>query len=152
MIEEGMNAPDFALPGAGNDTLRLSDHAGKWRVVYFYPKDDTPGCTTEAKDFTELLPEFKAKNAHIIGISRDSVKRHDNFRTKHALTIDLASDESGEVCEAYGVWVEKKNYGRTYMGIQRATFLVDPDGMVARTWPKVRVKNHARDVLDSIPA
>ncbi|MCI4644399.1 MAG: thioredoxin-dependent thiol peroxidase [Hyphomonadaceae bacterium] len=152
MVEEGVTAPEFSLPGAGDTTLTLSEFAGKWVVVYFYPKDNTPGCTNEAKDFSALASEFAARNAVIIGISKDSVKKHDNFRAKHELTVELASDESGEVCEAYGVWVEKKLYGKTYMGIQRATFLVAPDGKIAKTWPKVRVAGHAQAVLAEIPA
>ena len=151
MVEEGMNAPDFALPGAGGDTIRLSDFQGQWVVVYFYPKDDTPGCTTEAKDFSHLSDAFSAKSAKVIGVSKDTVAKHDKFRAKHDLTVDLASDEDGTVCEAYGVWVEKKMYGKTYMGIQRATFLINPDGEIAKVWPKVKVKGHAEDVLSQIP-
>ena len=151
MIEEGMNAPDFALPGAGDKTIRLGDFRGQWVVVYFYPKDDTPGCTTEAKDFTDLSDAFSAKSAKVIGVSKDTVAKHDKFRAKHDLTVDLASDEDGTVCEAYGVWVEKKMYGKTYMGIQRATFLINPDGQIAKAWPKVKVKGHAEDVLSQIP-
>lgn len=151
MIEEGVTAPGFSLPGAGEKTLTLSDFAGKWVVLYFYPKDNTPGCTTEAKDFSALSDQFAARNAVVIGVSKDTVKKHDTFRTKHDLTVDLVSDESGDLCEAYGVWVEKKLYGKTYMGIQRATFLIAPDGKVAKIWPKVRVKGHAEAVLDEIP-
>ncbi|MEO0467318.1 MAG: thioredoxin-dependent thiol peroxidase [Pseudomonadota bacterium] len=150
MIEQGMKAPDFSLPGAGDQTITLSDLRGAWVVVYFYPKDDTPGCTTEAKDFTAFGSDFTAKSARVIGISKDTVTKHDKFRAKHDLTVDLASDEDGSVCEAYGVWVEKKMYGKTYMGIQRATFLIDPDGVVSKVWPKVKVKGHAEEVLASI--
>lgn len=151
MVEEGLNAPDFSLPGAGEKIITLSDFRGQWVVVYFYPKDDTPGCTTEAKDFSALSDAFSAKSAKVIGISKDTVAKHDKFRAKHELTVDLASDEDGTVCEAYGVWVEKKMYGKTYMGIQRATFLIDPDGQIAKAWPKVKVKGHAEDVLSQIP-
>lgn len=147
MIEQGMKAPDFKLPGAGGKTLSLADLAGQWVVVYFYPRDNTPGCTTEAQDFSELYDAFTAKNAKIIGISRDSVKKHDNFREKQGLKVDLASDEDGSVCEAYGVWVEKTLYGKTSMGIQRATFLIDPQAVVSRVWPRVRVAGHASEVL-----
>ena len=150
MLEEGMNAPDFSAAGSGGKTYALSDYAGKWLVLYFYPKDDTPGCTTEANDFTGLSEQFSAKNASILGVSKDTVAKHDKFIAKHDLSVDLLSDEDGAVCEAYGVWVEKKMYGKTYMGIQRATFLITPDGKIAKVWPKVRVKGHAEDVLEAI--
>ena len=150
MVEEGMNAPDFSLPGAGGEEIHLADLRGAWVVVYFYPRDDTPGCTTEAKDFSALADAFAEKNAQIIGISKDSVTKHDKFRTKHDLTIALASDEHGDVCESYGVWVEKNMYGKTYMGIQRATFLINPEGIVTQVWPKVKVKGHAEAVLAEI--
>lgn len=151
MVEEGVTAPGFSLPAAGGATLSLADFAGKWVVLYFYPKDNTPGCTTEAKDFSALLQEFAARNAVVIGASKDSVRKHDNFREKQGLSVELVSDETGELCEAYGVWVEKQLYGRTYMGIQRATFLIDPDGKVVKVWPKVKVKGHAEVVLGEIP-
>jgi len=151
MVDIGQPAPPFSLPGAGDKTLALADQAGKWVVVYFYPKDDTPGCTNEARDFTALAEQFAERNAIVIGVSRDTVAKHDKFRAKHDLAVELASDESGEVCEAYGVWVEKNMYGKTYMGIQRATFLIDPKGEIAATWPKVKVKGHAEDVLAKIP-
>lgn len=150
MIEEGVTAPDFTAPAAGDTTITLSDHRGQWVVLYFYPKDNTPGCTTQARDFTALSDQFSAANAHILGVSKDSVKKHDNFRAKQELTIDLVSDTDGEICEAYGTWVEKQMYGKTYMGIQRATFLIDPQGKIARVWPKVKVKGHAEDVLAAI--
>jgi len=151
MVEIGDAAPDFSVPGAGGKTLSLSDYAGKWVVLYFYPKDDTPGCTTEAKDFTALADQFAARGAHVIGVSKDTVKKHDKFREKHDLTVELASDEAGEICEAYGVWVEKSMYGKTYMGIQRATFLIDPEAKISAIWPKVKVKGHAEDVLGKLP-
>jgi len=151
MVDIGQPAPPFSLPGAGDKTLALADQAGKWVVVYFYPKDDTPGCTNEARDFTALAEQFAERNAIVIGVSRDTVAKHDKFRAKHDLAVELASDETGEVCEAYGVWVEKNMYGKTYMGIQRATFLIDPKGEIAATWPKVKVKGHAEDVLAKIP-
>ncbi len=150
MIEEGMKAPAFTLPATHGSQASLSDYEGSHLVIYFYPKDDTPGCTNEAKDFSELGEDFSSAGAQILGISRDPVKKHEAFRKKHALTIDLASDEDGSVCEAYGVWVEKNMYGRKYMGIQRATFLIGPDGTVLKTWPKVRVKGHAAAVLDAL--
>ena len=151
MVEEGVTAPGFSLPAAGGKTISLADHAGKWVVLYFYPKDNTPGCTTEAKDFTALIDQFAARNAVVIGASKDSVKKHDNFRSKQELKVELVSDEEGSLCADYGVWVEKKLYGKTYMGIQRATFLIAPDGSVAKTWPKVKVKGHAESVLAEIP-
>ncbi|MEM1152347.1 MAG: thioredoxin-dependent thiol peroxidase [Pseudomonadota bacterium] len=151
MVAIGDKAPDFSLPGAGGKTLSLSDYAGQWLVLYFYPKDDTPGCTTEAVDFSALAAEFRSRGASVIGISKDTVAKHDKFRDKHDLTVDLASDEEGSVCEAYGVWVEKNMYGKKYMGIQRATFLISPDGSVSEVWPKVKVKGHAQAVLDRIP-
>ncbi len=150
MVDIGQTAPSFSLPGAGDTTLSLADQAGKWVVLYFYPKDDTPGCTTEARDFTALSDQFAERNAIVIGVSRDTVAKHDKFRAKHDLAVELASDESGEVCETYGVWVEKNMYGKKYMGIQRATFLIDPKGKIAATWPKVKVKGHAEDVLAKI--
>ncbi|MEM1106230.1 MAG: thioredoxin-dependent thiol peroxidase [Pseudomonadota bacterium] len=152
MVAVGDIAPPFTLPGAGGETISLEDHRGESVVVYFYPKDDTPGCTNEAKDFTALAGAFAQKNAVIIGISKDSPSKHDAFRKKHDLTVALASDEEGKVCEAYGVWVEKNMYGKKYMGIQRATFLVDPAGKIAEVWPKVRVKGHAEAVLARLEA
>ena len=123
---------------------------GKHLVLYFYPKDDTPGCTKEAIAFSEHLEEFTKAGAEILGVSKDTVAKHDKFVDKHGLTIQLGSDDDGKVCEAYGVWVEKNMYGRKYMGIQRATFLIGPDGKVKKIWPKVKVAGHAEDVLDSI--
>ncbi|WP_298905951.1 thioredoxin-dependent thiol peroxidase [uncultured Aliiroseovarius sp.] len=142
-------APDFTLPQDGGAPISLSDLAGAPVVLFFYPKDNTPGCTTEALDFTALLPEFQALGAHVIGISKDSLKKHENFRTKHALGIPLLSDAEGDVCERYGTWGEKKNYGRTYMGITRTTFLIGADGRIAQVWEKVKVKEHAGAVLDA---
>lgn len=144
----GTKAPDFSLPGNDNTTISLSDFAGKNIVVYFYPKDDTPGCTTEAKDFTALESAFAAANTVVIGMSKDKAAKHDKFIAKHDLSVLLASDEEGTALEAYGVWVEKNMYGRTYMGIQRATFLIDSDGIIQEIWPKVKVKGHAEAVLE----
>lgn len=148
-MKTGDIAPDFSLPTNGGREITLSDLRGQMVVVYFYPKDMTPGCTTEAQDFTALRDEFDALGVKIIGISKDPVKRHDKFIDQHHLRITLASDEEGKVCEAYGVWVLKKNYGREYMGIQRATFLIGPDGKILHIWPRVRVKHHAMDVLET---
>jgi len=156
MIAIGEKAPDFTLPatsqGAEPSELSLASLAPRKVVLYFYPKDDTPGCTTEALDFTRLGPDFDAAGAVVVGISKDSPKSHAKFCAKHALGVVLVSDESGAVCDAYGTWVEKSMYGRTSMGIQRATFLIDGSGTVAQVWPKVSVKGHAEEVLAAVKA
>ncbi|MEZ5779341.1 MAG: peroxiredoxin [Paracoccaceae bacterium] len=149
MLNPGDEAPDFTLPRDGGGTTTLSALAPKKVVLYFYPKDDTPGCTTEALDFTRLADEFEAAGATVVGISKDSVKAHDRFCAKHGLGVTLVSDEDGDTCERYGTWVEKRMYGRTYMGIERATFLIGGDGKIARIWPKVKVDGHAQEVLDA---
>jgi len=150
-LTAGDKAPDFSMPGSGDSgTLSLSDYKGKYLVLYFYPKDNTPGCTTEAIEFTAHKDAFDALNAEIIGVSRDSIKKHDNFIAKKELGIVLGADIEGSVTEDYGVWVEKSMYGKTYMGIQRATFLIGPDGKIAEVWPKVRVKGHVEAVLESL--
>ncbi|MEP3655190.1 MAG: thioredoxin-dependent thiol peroxidase [Litorimonas sp.] len=150
-LTAGDKAPDFSMPGSGESgTLSLTDYKGKYLVLYFYPKDNTPGCTTEAIEFTAHKDAFAALNAEIIGVSRDSIKKHDNFIAKKDLGIVLGADIEGSVTEDYGVWVEKSMYGKTYMGIQRATFLIGPDGKIAEVWPKVRVKGHVEAVLDSL--
>jgi peroxiredoxin Q/BCP len=138
------------LPGDGGGTARLSDFAGQPVVVYFYPKDDTAGCTAEAIDFSRLEPEFAKAGAAVIGISPDTAKKHDKFRKKHALTVALAADEERKAIEAYGVWVEKQMYGRSYMGVERTTFLIGRDGRIAQIWRKVRVKGHAEAVLEAV--
>ena len=148
-LETGAIAPDFSIETTCG-TKQLASYRGKHLVLYFYPKDDTPGCTNEAKDFSDLKDDFEAANAEILGISRDSLTRHHKFIEKHGLQIELGSDEIGTLCDAYGVWVEKNMYGRTYMGIARSTFLIDPTGVLMRIWPKVRVKGHAQDVLASL--
>jgi peroxiredoxin Q/BCP len=147
MIAAGTPAPAFDLPRDGGQNVSLAALRGQKVVVYFYPKDDTPGCTLEGIDFTRLKAEFDAAGTTVIGISKDSVKAHDKFCRKHGLGIILASDEGGDTCESYGVWVEKSMYGKTYMGIQRATFLIDTEGQVARVWDKVKVEGHADEVL-----
>lgn len=152
MTDVGKKAPAFTLPDADGKKVSLKDFKGQPLVVYFYPKDDTPGCTTEAKDFTALAAKFKKAGAAVIGISKDSVARHKKFADKHDLKVILLSDEDGEVCEKYGVWVEKSLYGRTYMGIERATFLVDGNGVIRQVWRKVKVKGHAQEVLDAVQA
>lgn len=146
-LSPGLNAPGFTLPRDGGGTLSLAAFRGRPVVLFFYPKDDTEGCTAEAKDFTALKPEFDAAGVALIGISPDPVRKHDRFVAKHALTVPLASDEDHTVLEAYGVWKEKSMYGRTYMGVERTTLLIDADGRIARIWPKVKVKGHAEDVL-----
>jgi len=149
MLEVGKKAPNFKLQIGQGETVRLSDYKGKKLVIYFYPKDDTPGCTTEAKDFTNLKRKFSANGVAILGVSKDTLQKHDKFSTKYDLKIALGADENGMVCEAFGVWVEKKNYGRTYMGIERSTFLIDEKGKLAQIWRKVRVKGHAEAVLEA---
>ncbi len=152
MLETGQTAPDFTLPRDGGDSVTLSAFKGSPVVLYFYPKDDTPGCTTEALDFTAALAEFEAAGAKIMGVSKDSVAKHDKFRAKHDLGVTLLSDAEGDVCETYGVWVEKNMYGRRFMGIERATFLIDAEGKIARIWGKVKVKGHVAEVLDAVSA
>lgn len=149
-IDVGDKAPDFTLPTDGGGEISLKKLKGNPVVVYFYPKDDTPGCTTEAKDFAAQYKKFAKAGAAIVGISKDSAKRHDNFKKKYALPFVLASDEDGVACEAFGVWVQKKLYGREYMGIERATFLIDAKGKIARVWHKVKVKGHADEVLAAV--
>ena len=145
-------APDFTLPRDGGGTVTLSDLRPGKVVVYFYPKDDTSGCTLEALDFTARAADFAAAGATVIGISKDSVKAHDKFVAKHGLGVILGSDEGTSTCEDYGVWAEKSMYGKTYMGIERSTFLIDGTGRVARVWPKVKVKGHVDEVLAAVQA
>lgn len=146
----GSAAPDFTLPTQGGGSVTLSKLKGQKVVLYFYPKDDTPGCTIEAKDFRDLMGEFKKANTVIIGLSKDNVKSHDKFVEKFCLPFTLASDVEGTVCEAYGTWVEKSMYGKKYMGIDRVTFLIDTQGKIAKTWPKVKVEGHAAEVLEAV--
>lgn len=147
-LSVGDKAPEFSLPGNADTTITLSDYSGKNVVLYFYPKDDTPGCTTEAKDFTSMASAFADANTVVIGMSKDTAAKHDKFIAKHELSVLLASDEEGTALEDYGVWVEKNMYGRKYMGIQRATFLIDGNGVIQEIWPKVKVKGHAEAVLE----
>ena len=146
-IVEGAPAPDFNLPTA-NGPVRLADFAGKGVVLYFYPKDDTAGCTKEAQEFTALAPEFAAAGVTVIGASKDSLAAHAKFTAKYGLDISLGSDPEGETIARYGSWVEKSLYGRKYMGIDRSTFLIR-DGVIARIWRKVKVAGHAQQVLDA---
>ncbi|AGF74545.1 bacterioferritin comigratory protein [Bartonella australis AUST/NH1] len=148
-ITQGDVAPDFDLPRDGGGRLRLSDLRGKPVVLYFYPKDDTSGCTSEAIDFTRLKEEFNKIGVIVIGMSPDEVSKHDRFKAKHNLDIILASDEEKTTLEAYGVWVEKNMYGRKYMGVERTTFLIDSTGKIAKEWRKVSVPGHAENVLEA---
>lgn len=152
MITAGATAPDFTLPRDGGQNVTLSALRPGKVVLYFYPKDDTPGCTLEAQDFTARLADFTAAGTTVIGVSKDSVTAHDKFCKKHGLGIILASDEAGHTCEDYGVWVEKSMYGKTYMGVERTTFLIDGTGKVAQVWNKVSVKGHADEVLAAAKA
>ena len=147
MLTEGDLVPDVALTGMDGERVSPRDFKGNKLVLYFYPKDDTSGCTREAQDFTALAAEFENAGTWILGVSKDSPKSHAKFAGKYGLKVKLASDEDGSVCEAFGTWVEKSLYGRKYMGIERATFLIDRDGTVARAWRKVKVAGHADEVL-----
>lgn len=148
----GTPAPDFTLPRDGGDDVTLSALRGQSVVLYFYPRDDTSGCTKEAIAFTEQFDLFHAAGAVILGVSKDTVAKHDKFRDKHGLKIALLSDADSDVCERYGVWIEKKMYGKTFMGIERATFLIDADGNIAQIWRKVKVAGHSEAVLDAVNA
>lgn len=148
----GETAPAISLPRDGGEIVTLSDFAGKKVVLYFYPKDDTPGCTTEAKGFTDSVDDFAACDTVILGVSKDSVAKHGKFVAKHDLKIALLSDENGDVCERYGTWAEKSMYGKTYMGITRTTFLIGPDGKIAQVWPSVKVPGHVAAVLEAARA
>ncbi len=148
----GMNAPEFDLPGSSGQSYALKNYRGGPLVLYFYPKDDTSGCTVEGLDFTSLKAEFAAVNAKILGVSPDNPASHDKFCKKHGLGIDLASDESKAMLEAYGVWAEKSMYGKKYMGVERTTFLIDSNGVIAKIWNKVKVPNHAAEVLAATKA
>lgn len=149
-LQAGDKAPNFSMPSTEGD-ISLKDFEGSYLVLYFYPRDNTPGCTTEAKDFTALVDEFGARNAKIVGVSRDSITKHENFKAKQDLRVILASDEDGKTTESYGTWVEKNMYGKTHMGVARETFLIDPTGKIIKLWKKVRVKGHAQEVLEALP-
>ncbi|MBX2806877.1 MAG: thioredoxin-dependent thiol peroxidase [Hyphomicrobiales bacterium] len=147
MVKDGENAPDFVLPRDGGETVKLGQFKGNSVVLFFYPKDDTSGCTKEATEFSARLDEFRRAGAEVVGISPDSVKSHNKFREKHGLTVMLLSDEEKTVLEAYGVWVEKSMYGRKYMGVERSTFIIGADGRIIRSWRKVKVPGHVDEVL-----
>ena len=152
MAEIHETAPDFTLPVTGGGTVTLSDLRGGPVVLFFYPRDDTSGCTKESIAFSGLVDAFAAAGCKLFGISKDSMASHDKFAAKHDLTVPLLSDENDAVCEAYGVWTEKSMYGKTFMGIERSTFLIGSDGKVARAWHKVKVPGHAEEVLDAVRA
>jgi len=152
MLEISKSAPDFTLPQTGGDDVSLTGLIGKPVVLFFYPRDDTPGCTKESIGFSENRGAFDAAGAHVFGISKDSMASHDKFRAKHDLNIPLLSDEHGSVCEDYGVWKEKSMYGKSFMGIERTTVLIAADGTVARIWPKVKVPGHVDEVLEAVRA
>jgi peroxiredoxin Q/BCP len=149
-VKAGDEAPDFDLPTDGGGRIRLSERRGYPVVLYFYPKDDTSGCTREAIDFSTRKPDFDEMQTEIVGISPDAPKSHDKFKAKHGLAITLAADEEKKAAEAYGVWMEKSMYGRKYMGVDRSTFLVDRNGVVARVWRNVKVPGHVDDVLEAV--
>ncbi|HZQ00845.1 MAG TPA: thioredoxin-dependent thiol peroxidase [Reyranella sp.] len=151
-VDEGKKAPDFTASTDGGGKLTLSELRGKPVVLYFYPKDDTPGCTTEACGFRDSAAAFKKLKAQVVGISKDSVARHDKFKAKYKLNFPLVSDEDGKICTKYGTWIEKSLYGRKYMGIDRATFLIDKDGKIAKVWRKVKVPGHVAEVEEALKA
>jgi len=149
-LEIGSKAPDFKAQTDGKGTLQLSDLKGQNVILYFYPKDDTPGCTKESCEFRDALPDFSKVNAVILGVSKDSVQKHDKFKSKYDLPFTLISDEDGTVCEAYGTWLEKINFGKKYMGIERTTYLIDETGTIRNIWRKVKVKGHVDSVLAEV--
>jgi peroxiredoxin Q/BCP len=152
MVDDGKKAPDFTLPDDAGGEIRLSKLKGHPVVVYFYPKDDTSGCTQEAKDFSCLADEFAAEGAEIVGISPDSAASHKKFKSKHGLSVRLLADEQKDIATAYGVWVEKSMYGRKYMGVERSTFLIDKSGKLVKSWRKIRIPGHAKEVLAAVRA
>ncbi len=149
-LEVGSKAPDFCLPSESGEEICLKDLKGKWVILYFYPKDNTPGCTKEALAFSELIEDFKKLNAVILGVSADSVDSHRKFKEKKGLKVTLLSDETKETIKAYGAWQLKKMYGREFYGIVRSTFLINPEGKISHIWKKIRVKGHAEDVLSKL--
>jgi peroxiredoxin Q/BCP len=149
-LKDGDPAPDFELATDGGGRFRLSEQRGSAVVLYFYPKDDTPGCTKEAIGFSERKPDFDQMRTRILGVSPDDTASHDKFKEKYGLSITLAADSEKEVAEAYGVWMEKSMYGRKYMGVDRSTFLIDQEGIIARVWRNVKVPGHVEDVLDTV--
>lgn len=149
-IQIGDSVPAFSLPATSERTVTQNDLQGHYTVLYFYPKDSTPGCTTEGNDFTALCDEFKAHECEILGVSMDSMKRHENFKSKQGFNFDLISDPDAELCNLFGTYQLKKNFGKEYMGIVRSTFLIDPQGELVHEWRQVKVNNHAQEVLDTL--
>jgi len=149
-MQIGDLAPEISLPSSSGKDVSLSDFKGKYVVLYFYPKDDTPGCTKEACEFRDLQSDFSDLNAVIVGVSKDPIKKHDKFIEKYELPFELLSDEEFELLKAFDVWKEKSMYGRTYLGIERSTFLIDPEGKIIKEWRKVKVTNHVKEVLESL--
>ncbi|MDG6773223.1 peroxiredoxin [Thiomicrorhabdus sp. ZW0627] len=149
-ISLGQKVPKFSLPATSERTITQQDLLKHYTVLYFYPKDSTPGCTTEGKDFSELRESFQALNCQILGVSMDSMKRHESFKSKQGFTFDLISDTEAELCQIFGTYQLKKNFGKEYMGIVRSTFLIDPDGKLVAEWQKVKVKDHAQAVLEKL--
>jgi peroxiredoxin Q/BCP len=152
MVSVGKRVKNFTLPATGDQNLSLSDYSGRSLIIYFYPKDNTPGCTREGQDFRDLYPQFTEAGADILGVSRDSVRTHENYRNKHQFPFHLVSDADELLCKQFDVIREKKLYGRTYMGIERSTFLIDSNGILKQEWRKVRVPDHAQLVLDALKA
>ena len=152
MLEVGDTIPEFCLPNQDEEEICFRDIKGRWVILYFYPKDNTPGCTTEACDFTDALPDFTSLEAIILGVSPDTPRKHRNFIEKKELKITLLADESKELCKAFGVWQLKKNYGKEYMGVVRSTYIIAPDGTLAYKWEKVRVKGHVDEVKEKLKA
>ena len=152
MLDTGDRVPDLPLSLTGEQPASLGDYAGQWLVLYFYPKDSTPACTTEGLDFNALLPSFKRAGARVLGVSKDSLKSHRNFCAKQGFKFDLASDADETICNAFGVIQPKKLYGREYIGIVRSTFLIDPEGVIRQSWRPVKVPGHAQAVLDALKA
>jgi len=150
MIEVGDNCPAFSLPAAGGQTVSLSDYSGQHLILYFYPRADTPGCTIQAQDFTAALPELKKLNTAVVGVSKDPVKKLDKFVSKRELGIAMASDEESDLCEQFGVFKEKSMYGKTYMGIERSTFIISPEGKIIYAERKVKAKGHTDKILDEL--
>ncbi|MCX8105578.1 MAG: thioredoxin-dependent thiol peroxidase [Ignavibacterium album] len=150
MVEEGKKAPDFTLPDQNGNKVKLSDLKGKYVVLYFYPKDDTSGCTKEACNFRDAFPKFQNIDAVILGVSPDSIASHKKFAEKYKLPFQLLADEDKKVVEKYGVWKEKSMYGKKYMGVERTTFIIDPDGKIKKIFPKVKVDNHHQEVLEAL--
>ena len=151
-LKPGDKAPAFSMETESGEKIALKDFKGQTLVLYFYPKDDTPGCTTEAIEFSNDIEKFKRAGAAVVGVSRDTVAKHQRFKDKHGLKVILGADEDGKATQAYGVWVKKKNYGREYMGIERSTFLIDEKGVIREIWRKVRVKDHVATVLAAVKA